>query len=85
VFTTDRSYWTPRSRRVRSTRPATDGKFSMIGLPPGDYFIAALTDFEPVEMNDATFLAGLVNASIKVTLTEGQRTTQDLKLAGGGT
>jgi hypothetical protein len=83
LFPADKTYWTPHSRRVRTTRPATDGKFSIVGLPEGTYSIAALTDVEPGEWNDPVFLEGLVNSSIKVTLTEGQKTTQDLRLAGG--
>jgi hypothetical protein len=84
VFPSDKSYWTPGSRRVMSTRPANDGKFRIGGLPPGDYRIAALTDVESGEWNDPAFLVSLVDASIRITLVDGQVTTQDLKLAGGG-
>ena len=52
VFSSDRRHWTPGSRRVRMTRPATDGAFSVKGLPPGEYFLAALTDLETGEWND---------------------------------
>ena len=37
VFPADKAYWTPHSRRVRTTRPGTDGKFSIAGLPEGTY------------------------------------------------
>ena len=37
VFSSDRRYWTPGSRRVRMTRPATDGSYRLKGLPPGEY------------------------------------------------
>ncbi len=56
VFSIDRAFWTPSSRRVRQTRPATDGVFSVKGLPAGDYYIAALTDVEPGEWYDPAFL-----------------------------
>ena len=65
------------------TRPANDGHYTVAGLPAGDYRVAALTDVESGEWNDPGFLAGLVDASIKVTLVEGQKTSQDLRLAGG--
>ena len=30
-------FWTPQSRRIQSTRPATDGRFSFRNLPAGEY------------------------------------------------
>ena len=44
IFPADRKYWTS-IRRLFSTRPASDGHYSIKGLPTGDYLIAALTDF----------------------------------------
>jgi hypothetical protein len=84
VFPTDKSRWLAHSRRIRNTRPATDGTFSIVGLPAGEYFVAALTDLEPGEWNDPSFLSSITDASIKITLSEGVKTTQDLRLAGGG-
>jgi hypothetical protein len=80
VFSSDRKYWTPGSRRVRMTRPATDGTFSVKGLPPGEYFVAALTDLETGEWNDATLLEQLTGSSAKVTLRDGETTTQDFRI-----
>jgi uncharacterized protein (DUF2141 family) len=85
VFAADKQYWTPQARRIVSTRPGTDGKYTFRGLPAGDYRITAVTDVEPGEWYDPAFLAQLANSSIPVTLNEGQTKTQDLKLAGGGT
>lgn len=83
VFAADTRYWTTPTRRIRSTRPGTDGRFSVSGLPPGEYRIAALVDVAPGEINDPAFLEQLVPASIRFTLAEGERKTQDLKIAGG--
>jgi len=80
VFPTDRKYWTPGSRRVRTMRPATDGAFTTTGLPDGEYFLAALTDLEPGEWNDPALLEQLITSAIKVTLREGQTTRQDLRI-----
>ncbi len=80
VFSSDRKYWTPGSRRVRMTRPATDGVFSVKGLPPGEYFLAALTDLETGEWNDPTLLEQLAGSSAKVTLQDGKTTTQDFRI-----
>lgn len=82
LFAADRKYWTPGSHRVMATRPGSDGKFSVRGLPPGDYYLGALTDVEPGEWFDPAFLARLVAASVKVTAIDGQVTTQNLKIGG---
>jgi hypothetical protein len=83
VFAADNRFWTTPSRRIRSTRPGTDGKFVVPGLPPGEYRIAAVVDVAPGEVNDPAFLEQLVGASVKITLAEGERKTQDLRIAGG--
>jgi len=80
VFSADRASWMPLSRRVRSMRPATDGTFSVRGLPAGDYFIAALADVEPGEWYDSKFLSSIVAASVKVTVRDGARTEQNLRI-----
>jgi hypothetical protein len=82
VFSTDRARWTPGSRRIQMTRPATDGTFTMKGLPPGEYFLSALLDLEPGEWNDPTLLEPLVTSSAKVTLREGETTTQNYRMGG---
>lgn len=82
VFPTDRAQWIPGSRRVRTTRPATDGLFTIRGLPPGEYYLAAVPDLESGEWNDAAVLAALVNASARVTIRDGETTTQDYRLRG---
>ena len=80
VFSSDRAHWTAGSRRVRVTRPATDGAFIARGLPSGEYFIAALTDLEAGESNDPALLTQLAAAAAKVTLRDGATTTQDFRI-----
>jgi hypothetical protein len=82
VFPSDRNYWTPGSRRIRTTRPATDGAFTLKGLPPGDYLLAALPDLEAGEWNDPTLLEQLVKSSATITLQDGQTTTQNYRIGG---
>ena len=82
VFSSDRKHWTPGSRRVRMTRPSTDGAFSVKGLPPGEYFLAALADLETGEWNDPTLLEELVKSSAKVTLRDSEETKQDFRIGG---
>jgi hypothetical protein len=82
VFPTDKTRWAQRSRRVQVLRPGTDGQFSTRGLPAGEYYIGALTDLANGEQNDPALLESLVPASLKITLSDGEKTTQDLRLAG---
>ena len=81
VYSADRTHWTAGSRRVRMTRPATDGAFSAKGLPPGEYLVAALTDLEPGEWNDPTLLEQLAASSVKVSLRLGEITRQDFRIS----
>ena len=84
LFAADRAHWYQGSRRLRQpVRPASSGRFSVSGLAPGEYYLAALTDFDPNDWYDPEFLEQVVPGAIKVTLTAGERKTQDLKLAGG--
>jgi hypothetical protein len=80
AFSADRANWRPGSRRNMSTRPATDGKFILAELPAGNYFLAALTDLDPLEWQDASFLEQVAPSAIKLTLSEGEKKVQDLRL-----
>ena len=83
VFATDRAYWTLGSRRVQTARPASDGKFKVTGLPAGEYYVCAVTAVERTEVYDPAFLEPLVAVSFKITIADGEKKTQDLKLGGG--
>jgi hypothetical protein len=80
VFSADRAFWTAGSRRVQSARPATNGTFRMAGLPAGEYFMAAVTDIEPGALSDPMYLEQLLGAAFKITLAEGEKKMQDLKI-----
>lgn len=80
AFAADRQFWTLQSRRIRQTRPASDGRFSIKGLPAGDYLLAALTDVERDEWFDPSFLSQLVPAAVRVKLPDGGSVTQDLRI-----
>jgi hypothetical protein len=83
VFSTDRSYWTLGARRVQTARPSSDGKYKITGLPAGEYFVSAVTAVERTELYDPAFLSQLMGAAIKITIRDGEKKTQDLKLGGG--
>ena len=82
VFAADKRFWVPQARRIRTTRPGTDGRFTVTNLPAGDYRLAAVVDIATGEANDPAFLEQLIPASVPITLAEGDRKVQDLRIAG---
>jgi len=81
VFPTDAARWTPLSRWLRPpTRPATDGRYRITGLPPGEYYLAALMEFDQNSWNSPVFLEQVVPGAIKITIGEGEKKTQDIRL-----
>jgi Carboxypeptidase regulatory-like domain len=82
IYPTDQRYWLPQSRRIRSVRPATDGTFSINGLPTGDYRIAPVLDPEPGSWFDATFLQQLDSSSERFSLAEGEKKVQSVRVGG---
>jgi uncharacterized protein (DUF2141 family) len=84
LFSVDKTFWGQRSRRFKTpVRAGMDGKFTFTGLPAGDYYLAALTDFEPSDVSNPLFLEQVIPSAVKVTVAEGEKKAQDLKLAGG--
>jgi hypothetical protein len=81
VFPSDSRYWLPQARRILSTRPGTDGSFILRDLPVGDYRLTAVTDVEPGEWYDPAFLSQLVPVSLPISLRDGEKKTQDIKVA----
>jgi len=82
VFAADKRFWVPQARRIRTTRPGTDGKFTVTNLPAGEYRLAAVVDIATGDANDPAFLEQLMQASVPITLAEGDRKVQDLRIAG---
>jgi uncharacterized protein (DUF2141 family) len=80
AFSTDRSDWLTPSRRIQQVRPAADGRFVFRNLPPGEYFLGAVTDVEDNEWFDPAFLEPLAAASIKLTLAASEQKTQDIRI-----
>jgi hypothetical protein len=84
AYATNPAMWGPRARRVQAVRPGVDGRFSIKDLPPGDYYLSAVTEVEQEELQESKFLEDLVKASIKITIGEGEKKVQDLRMGGGG-
>jgi hypothetical protein len=67
-------------RSTGLVRLGTDGSYSITGLPPGEYFLAAVTDLDPAQLNDPAFLDAMSAAAIRITLSDGERKRQDVRL-----
>lgn len=82
VFTEQRAWWLAASRLIRTTRPNTDGTFTVAGLPPGTYHLAAVTDIEDGDQYSAEWLATLVPSALTVVLRDKSVTMQDIRIGG---
>lgn len=81
VFSANKSYWVPGTRRTQLVRPDASGRFVARDLPAGDYLIAAVTDLEDGQWHNAAFLAELAaSGPIAFTLAEGDRKVQDIRI-----
>ena len=81
AFPVNPSLWHERSRWMREpAHPASDGRFVFTGLPAGDYFLAVLPTLEG-EWREPTYLEQVVPGALRVTLAEGERRAQDIRLA----
>ena len=49
-------------------------------LPSGEYYLAALTEADSDEWQAASFLSEVVPAAIKVTIGDGEKKVQDLRI-----
>ncbi len=84
LYSADERFWAPQSRRIRSTRPSTEGVFTFTGIPPGDYKLVAMVDVEPGAWFDPAFLQQIDAASTRITVNEGEKKVQNLQISSGG-
>ena len=84
MYSTDPDRWYYGSRFVNFTRPRPDGTFAISGLPPGEYYVAAVDRMRGTEANgewqDPELLQSLAPRASRVTLSEGQELPVDLRL-----
>jgi hypothetical protein len=63
-----------------TTRPDQNGKFQLLGLPPGEYFLAAVDPAEQGEWFEPAFLDEHRSGAARLTLGEGDSKTQDFRI-----
>jgi protocatechuate 3,4-dioxygenase beta subunit len=80
LFSTGSEKLGPGSRWRTTARPDQRGRFTVTGLPPGDYFAVAVDALMPGEGEDPEFLADLRDDAVRFTLAEGGQQSLSLKL-----
>jgi len=80
AFSTNRALWGEVSRRIVAVRPDIDGRYTITGLPAGEYFLGAVTDVDEGDTRDASLLDALSRAAIPIHLALGDRKIQHLTL-----
>jgi protocatechuate 3,4-dioxygenase beta subunit len=83
LYSVDRTAWYGQSRRILSSRPASDGAYTMRNVIPGEYFLAAVEDVESGEWFDPEFLQRILPTTTRITIGDGEKKLQDLKVGGG--
>ena len=84
AFATDRTRWYDRSRFLAHATPDRDARFTLRGLAPGEYYVAAIdrpqaADVES-ELTNPEFLESLVADATRVVLVEGRTASLTLRL-----
>jgi uncharacterized protein (DUF2141 family) len=72
LFSVDGTKWPIPSRFVKAVAAADDGSFLVDAMPPGDYYIAAVTDLNLNRVFSPNTLARLSRVATRVTLKGGQ-------------
>lgn len=83
LYPADGRYRLPQSRRILTTRPATDGRYAFRNVPPGEYRLAPVLDPEPGSWFDPAFLQQLDGSALRVSIAEGEKKEQNLRVPGG--
>jgi hypothetical protein len=84
AFPVDRTLRYPQSRRIAIRQCGEDGLFVFglaAGLPPGEYYVAAVPDLAPNEQFDSVLLDELARTGARVTLVDGDSKTVNVSLA----
>ncbi|HYB95038.1 MAG TPA: carboxypeptidase regulatory-like domain-containing protein [Vicinamibacterales bacterium] len=79
AFPTNASLWYAQSRRIVPGKPDQDGRFEIVGLPPGEYYLAAVNPGEPEEWFEPRFLESCAIGAVRLMLSEGELKTQNLR------
>jgi hypothetical protein len=62
---------------------SASGTFAFMALPPGDYFVAAISDALIDSWQDPKVLDAVSRTATRVSLAENEKRTVDLRVTGG--
>ncbi len=83
LFPTDRAAWSTSHRRMRGpVRTQNDGTYRFLGVRPGEYHLAVVTELEPGDWGDPAFMEQVAAASLKLVFADGEKKVQNLKIGG---
>jgi hypothetical protein len=80
IFPPEPGLWTIASRFIRAVRPGNDGRFTIAGLPPGNYRIAAREFVPEGQWEDPEFLTALLRHAASISITEGRSESVTLRV-----
>jgi hypothetical protein len=72
LFPDDERQWIPASRFIAAGRADQQGQFKIVGMPDGDYLVAAVEFLETGEERDPELLRQLRSRATRITLGEGE-------------
>jgi hypothetical protein len=82
IFPADREKWGYMTRYVRSTRPDTNGRYNLKGMPPfDDYLVIAVRNLESGQASDPDFLSRAREEAKSFSLMEAEQKAIDIKLS----
>jgi hypothetical protein len=81
VFPENSTKWGARSRYIRRVQSDARGNFRIVGLPPGEPYLAVATDYlEDGEHLDPDFLSAIRNAAVAFSLEASEKRTVELRV-----
>jgi hypothetical protein len=78
AFSISRDNWFDGSRHVKRASSGPNGSFDIVGLPPGEYFVAAVHASTSLDLQAPTTLESLVPRAVRVSGREGGVSTVTL-------
>jgi hypothetical protein len=79
IFSAERRFWTPGSRRIRIVRPRSNGFYEATGLPAGEYAVVAMSEVDPDSVNP-DLLQLLLSTAARVTLVDDAKQQLSLRV-----
>jgi hypothetical protein len=80
AFPADSRRWTPLTRMIASARPDQEGRFTLRGLPPGSYLVAAVDYLPTGQERETRTLERLRAGATALTLKDQEVATVNLRL-----